>query len=49
MHRHPCEGARDVKLGRTPRRSPQQVAYARTLLDQREHPVHVARQRAAPR
>jgi DNA invertase Pin-like site-specific DNA recombinase len=34
--------ARGVKLGRKPKRSPQQVAHARTLLDQGERPAHVA-------
>ena len=34
--------ARGVKLGRKPKLSPQQVAHARTLLDQGERPAHVA-------
>jgi DNA invertase Pin-like site-specific DNA recombinase len=35
--------ARGVKMGRKPLLSPQQVTHARTLLEQGEHPVHVAR------
>ncbi len=34
--------ARGVKLGRKPKLSPQQVAHARTLLDQGESPAYVA-------
>jgi len=34
--------ARGVKLGRKPKLSPHQVAYARKLLEQGEHPADVA-------
>src|SRR6266702_3492460 len=34
--------ARGVRMGRKPKLSPQQAAHARKLLDQGEHPVHVA-------
>jgi len=34
--------ARGVKMGRKPKLSPQQVAHARTLLEQGERPAHVA-------
>ena len=35
--------ARGVKLGRKPKLSPQQVAHARKLLEQGEHPSDIAR------
>jgi Enterobacteriaceae phage serine recombinase len=35
--------ARGVKMGRKPKLSPQQIAHARKLLDQGEHPSDVAR------
>jgi Helix-turn-helix domain of resolvase len=35
--------ARGVKLGRKPKLSPQQIAHARKLLEQGEHPDDVAR------
>jgi DNA invertase Pin-like site-specific DNA recombinase len=34
--------ARGVKMGRKPKLSPQQVAHARTLIEQGERPAHVA-------